>query len=180
MDPQRPGGLPDQAAEPSAARTAASSTHAASSPLVEAASSPGEPASPPDEPSAPPADPVPPHAILVLAPVKGSTVEGQLTLVQLADKTKILGVVTGLANNATYMLAKRDRCLGQPPDDDSRTSNPVIYGVALESDRNGVARVLDDSVALRLDGPLSMLGAYFVVSRTSGGKVLACGRVRER
>ena len=169
VDPQGPGALPDPV-EGSA--PAEGTERIAPRP----APPPPVPATPAPEQTEPPP---PPHAQLSLSPVKGSTVSGTFSLVQLDDsETRILGTVSGLTKKTTYMLSKRADCGSLKPDDDSRRSAPIIYGVALTADSNGVAKVDDLSKTVHLDGPLSLKGAIFAISTTAGGKPLACGRVQ--
>jgi hypothetical protein len=174
VDPQGPGAMPDpvEGAAPADGTQRLAPRSPAPSP------SPSPPPAP-AEPAAQPEPPPPPHAQLQLAPVKGSTVSGTFSLVQLDDsETRILGTVTGLAKRATYTLSKRTDCGPHKADDDSRRSAPVIYGVTLTAGSTGVATVNDVSKTVHLDGPLSLEGAIFAISTTAGGKPLACGRVR--
>jgi len=165
-EPQGPGTLPDPALG-----TVASAPRPA----------PPPPRSPPPRvtPTEPaPEEVVPLQAKLVLVPAKGSAVKGEISLVQASDdETRVFGTITGLAKNAAYSLAKRDDCAAFKPDDDSRRSKALVYALALQAKADGTASVEDTSKAIHLDGPLALVGAIFVVSKTAGGKELACGRV---
>ena len=125
---------------------------------------------------APPPEP-PPRAKIVLVPAKGSSVKGELAILQGDDDTHVSGTLTGLAKNTEYTLGKRDQCAAQKADDDSRRSTTLIYAVTFKANGAGVATVDDTSTAIHLDGPLSLMGAIFVVSKTAASKELACGRV---
>ena len=129
-----------------------------------------------DEPPLP-ADAPPPRALVTLAPAKGSKVSGQLSLVQGEEGTALVGTISGLARNTSYALGKRDHCGVFKADDDSRRSNPLVYGIAIKSDGNGVANVSDSAKIVHLDGPMSLMGAFFVISKNASSSELACGRV---
>lgn len=166
-DPKGPGAMPDPVGtEPTTTATPVPSRPAA----------PPPPPPPADDPP-PPAETAPPRASLELAAAKGSTVGGTFAFVQVDDETRVIASVTGLAKNGSYMLSKRDHCATGKADDDSRRSNPVVYGLAIKANAMGIARIDDSAKAIHLDGPMSIVGAYFVVSKTAGSAELACGRV---
>lgn len=169
-DPQGPGILPDPA-EGTVATSAPPRPTPAPRPAV---------APPVTSPvaDAPPDEVVPLQAKLVLVPAKGSAIKGDLALVQTSDDdTRVFGTLSGLAKNTAYSLAKRDDCAAHKADDDSRRSKTLVYALAIKASADGSATVEDTSKAIHLDGPLSLVGAIFVVAKTAGGKELACGRV---
>ena len=113
----------------------------------------------------------------MLVPAKGSAIKGELSILQGDDDTHVSGTLTGLAKNTEYLLGKRDQCASQKADDDSRRSKTLVYGITFKANAAGVATIDDTSSAIHLDGPLSLMGAIFVVSKGMQGKELACGRV---
>jgi len=132
----------------------------------------------PTAPEVPPEEVVPLQAKLVLVPAKGSAIKGELALVQTSDDdTRVFGTLSGFAKNTAYSLAKRDDCAALKADDDSRRSKTLVYALALRSNADGTATIEDTSKSIHLDGPLSLVGAIFAVSKTTGGPPLACGRV---
>ncbi len=172
-DPQGPGTLPEVVEGPVATTAPTQRPMPVSSPRpAVAAPAPDRPTVPPPEEAAPP-----PRARLVLAPAKGSAVKGELAIVQTDDDTRVFGTLTGLARNTSYTLAKRDQCAAYKADDDSRRSKTLVYAVVFKTTADGAASIEDASKAIHLDGPLSLMGAIFVVSKSAGSKELACGRV---
>jgi hypothetical protein len=170
VDPKGPGALPDVQEGPAPETTT----------LPPRKPPPPTPAPVADDDAAPaptPADATPPHATVTLAPAKGSKVLGQLSLVQGEDGTTIVGTISGLAKNTAYLLSKRDQCFAFKPDDDSKRSKVIVYGFGITSDRNGVAKVSDSAQIVHLDGPMSLMGAIFVVTKSILSAELACGRV---
>jgi hypothetical protein len=166
-EPQGPGTLPD----PVEGTVATTAPPARPAPAPLTSTTLPAPAPPPEEV-------VPLQAKVVLVAAKGSAIKGELSLLQTSDDdTRVFGTLTGLAKSTAYSLAKRDDCAAHKADDDSRRSKTLVYALALESNAEGVATIEDTSKAIHLDGPLSLMGAIFVVSKTAGGKELACGRV---
>ena len=169
VDPQGPGALPDvqEGPAPETARL-----------------EPRKPTPPPtpapiadDDGPPKPAEGPPPHAMVTLAPAKGSRISGEISLVQGEDGTQLVGTLRGLAKNTTYELVRRDACFAFKADDDSKRSNPVVYGFGFTSDKTGAAKISDSAQIVHLDGPMSMIGAIFVVTKTLLSPELACGRV---
>ena len=119
----------------------------------------------------------PPRAVVQLVAANGSTVSGTLSIVQGDDETALIGTLAGLTRSGSYVLSRRDHCAGAPVDDDARRSTAIVYAIAVKADARGGAAVSDHSQVIHLDGPMSLIGAAFAVSRTAGGKALACGRV---
>ena len=163
-DPRGPGTLP----EPVEGTVATSAPAPPPRPVVRV---------PVPAPAPPPDEVPPPRAKIVLLPAKGSAIKGELAILQGDDDTHVSGTLTGLAKNAEYTLGKREQCASQKADDDSRRSTTLVYGVTFKANAAGVATIDDISTAIHLDGPLSLMGAIFVVSKTTAGKELACGRV---
>ena len=168
-DPKGPGTLPEPV-EGTVATSAAERPKPAPAPRPVGGAPVPAPAPPPE------AIP-PPRAKIVLVPAKGSAIKGELAILQGDDDTHVSGTLTGLAKNTEYTLGKRDQCAAQKADDDSRRSTTLIYAVTFKANGAGVATVDDTSTAIHLDGPLSLMGAIFVVSKTAASKELACGRV---
>lgn len=168
-DPKGPGTLPELV-EGTVATSAPERPRPAPAPRPIV--SPLQPA-----PAPPPEALPPPRAKIVLVPAKGSAIKGELAILQSDDDTHVSGTLTGLAKNTEYTLGKREQCAMQKPDDDSRRSTTLVYAVTFKANRAGVATIDDTSAAIHLDGPLSLMGAIFVVSKTAAGKELACGRV---
>ncbi len=168
-EPQGPGTMPEPVEGTVAGSSPARTTAPPPAPLPIVA----EPA----EPVAPPPPAAPTHAKIVFAPAKGSTVKGELAVVQGDDDTRIVGQLTGLAKSGSYTLGKRDACVAHKADDDSRRSKALVYGLTFKATKDGTATLSDTSTAIHLDGPLSLMGAIFVVSKTTGSGELACGRV---
>jgi hypothetical protein len=169
-EPKGPGTLPEPV-EGTVATSEPARPAPASRPAVTA------PVQAPTPTTAPPEDVPPPRAKIVLAPAKGSAIKGELAILQSDDDTHVSGTLTGLAKNTEYLLGKREQCATQKADDDSRRSKTLIYGVTFKTNAAGVATIDDTSTAIHLDGPLSLMGAIFVVSKGTAGKELACGRV---
>ncbi len=165
-DPQGPGTLPEPV----------EGTVATSAPVPPRAPR-SIPNAPVVAPVPPPEEVPPPRAKIVLVSAQGSAIKGELSILQGDDDTHVSGTLTGLAKNAAYTLGKRDQCASQKADDDSRRSSTLVYGVTFKANAAGVATIDDTSTAIHLDGPLSLMGAIFVVSKTTAGKELACGRV---
>jgi hypothetical protein len=170
-DPQGPGTLPEPVEG-----TVATSEPARAAPAPRPAFTPPGPA-PQTNPAPPPEEVAPLQAKVVFVAAKGSAIKGELALVQTDDDTRVFGTLSGLAKNTEYALGKREQCGALKADDDSRRSKTLVYGLAIKANAQGVATIEDTSKAIHLDGPLSLMGAIFVVSKTAAGKELACGRV---
>jgi hypothetical protein len=171
-EPKGPGTLPEPV-EGTAATSEPSRPAPAPRPMVMPQGAAPVPVTAP-----PPEEVAPLQAKIVFVPAKGSAVKGELALVQTSDDdTRVFGTLTGLAKNTAYSFGKRDDCAAHKADDDSRRSKTLVYVLAIKANADGVATIEDTSKAIHLDGPLSLMGAIFVVGKTAASKELACGRV---
>ena len=116
-------------------------------------------------------------ALLVLAPIEGSTVGGKIVFDSHPGATHVHGTITGLPAGA-YFFGKRDDCTLHPGDAESERSAKVSYFIGVRAGSDGTARIDDTSQYMFLEGPASIIGGIFAVRPdVDGAQPIACGRL---